>query len=267
MSYYVNVPKAVMRQMAYSGSEVVSEAYFSEEVKVLESSEKWLKIETPDHYSGWVKRKTLIERVFPFESNAKTSRLSTHLYPTATVRLGPVQTVPYGSRFKVLEQIGEDWVKVLLPDDQEQFVQTGNLALEPVMDSKEDLVDFSKKFLKLPYTWGGRTSFGYDCSGFVQMLYRQIGIELLRDSSMQIMDERFQTISKNDLEPGDLIFFGTTKSIGHVGLYLGEGQFIHATQSEKKPWIRISSLDSFEWSAHESANYPYREFRQLKSSL
>jgi hypothetical protein len=259
----VNVPKTTMRQMAYSGSEVVSEAYFSEEVKVLEFSEKWLKIETADHYSGWVKRKALIKRVFPYETDAKTSRLSTHLFPTASVNLGPVHTVPYGSRFKILEQISEGWLKVLLPDDQELFVQAGNLAAEPLMESKEDLVEFSKKFLGLPYTWGGRTSFGYDCSGFVQMLYRQIGVDLLRDSSMQISDERFQTISKDQLEPGDLIFFGTATTTEHVAMYLGEDQFIHATTSENQPWIRISSLDSFEWSAHESANYSYREFKQL----
>ncbi len=96
------------------------------------------------------------------------------------------------------------------------------------------------------------------------MLYNQIGIGLERDSKQQIRDNRFQTISIENLEPGDLIFFGKSEQkISHVALFIGDGQFIHATTRECQPWIRISRLSVFEWSGDPSANSPYRVARQL----
>ncbi|MCP5492677.1 MAG: C40 family peptidase [Chlamydiales bacterium] len=94
---------------------------------------------------------------------------------------------------------------------------------------------FSQKFLGLLYIWGGRSSFGYDCSGFVQMLYSQIGIKLQRDAKQQILDSRLQSIKIDELKLGDLIFFGKSdQRIMHVGMYIGNEQFIHATARENK---------------------------------
>lgn len=156
------------------------------------------------------------------------------------------------------------WVKVARPDGQEYFIQKGDLLEEETCRTKGDLIRFSQKFLGLPYTWGGRSSFGFDCSGFVQMLYGRLGIVLQRDARQQILDPRLTACRMDEIEPGDLLFFGKAEQkILHVGLSLGAGQFIHATSRENQPWIRISKLTDFEWSGDAAARYPCRTGRRL----
>jgi len=261
---YVNEPVVDMRENPTSQSQVVSQALFSEKVTVKKTIDEWSSIQTPDGYSGWVISESLVDRNTPYETQSKTSRLRAHVYGIMDTELGPIKSLPYGSRLQVLDVSDSRWVKVKLPDDHECYIQKGDLSPEPQLSHKSELVDFNHKFLGLPYTWGGRSSFGYDCSGFVQMLYSQIGIDLERDARQQILDRRFRTIKLEQIEPGDLIFFGqSADKIKHVGLSIGQGQFIHATPRENQPWIRISHLSDAEWSGHEKTNYPYRTARQL----
>jgi cell wall-associated NlpC family hydrolase len=194
----------------------------------------------------------------------KTSRLTAHVFGIKDTEHGPIKTLPYGSKLQVLDATDARWLRISMPDGKEGFIQKGDVVAEPQLSKKEDLVQFSQKFLGLPYTFGGRSSFGYDCSGFVQMLYSQIGINLQRDARQQILDKRFRTISLNDLEPGDILFFGKTEhKIAHEGMYIGEGRFIQSGVRNNTPWIRVSLLSDLEWSGSSEAFYPYREARQL----
>lgn len=90
----------------------------------------------------------------------------------------------------------------------------------------------AKKFLGVPYLWGGTTPRGFDCSGLVQYAYRQIGISIPRTSRVQFTFGQFIPPSRTDLlEAGDLVFFGYNgdpKQVHHVGMYVGGGVFIHA---------------------------------------
>ena len=95
------------------------------------------------------------------------------------------------------------------------------------------------------------------------MLYRQMGIYLPRDSKDQIHWEGFTAIPIDQLLPGDLIFFGLAQDkIRHVGLYLGNNKFIHATVAENAPYIRVSLLSDPEWNG--SGRFVYRAARTLK---
>ena len=125
-------------------------------------------IATPDGYLGWVEAGSFIQRT-EYSKDVEVSRLRAHVYGKADTEFGPILTLPFGSH---LEKIDSDarWHRVRLPDERVAFIQIGDVAEEPF-----DLVSFSQKFLGLPYTWGGRSSFGYDCSGFVQMLYARLG--------------------------------------------------------------------------------------------
>ena len=252
-----------MRKAPTLDSPITSQARFGEKIQILEQKGDWSHIQTPDKYTGWALNPSMAYRDTPYEPNIKTSRLTAHLYGIQDTEYGPLLTLPYGSSLHVLDASHPRWIQVELPDGKTCFIQKGDVDEKSPPQTKADLVEFSQKFLELPYTWGGRTSFGFDCSGFVQMLYEQIGISLLRDARLQIQDPRFKFISKSHLEPGDLIFWGkSAEKVSHVGMYIGNGKFIHAVVTENMPWIRISSLNSPEWMEGAAAR-PYRAFLQL----
>ncbi|KYN76503.1 hypothetical protein A0J52_12520 [Clostridium sporogenes] len=101
-----------------------------------------------------------------------------------------------------------------------------------------DVVGYAMQFQGVPYVWGGTSPSGFDCSGFVQYVYRNAaGIELPRDTYGQI--GAGHRVSQDQLQPGDLVFPHT----GHVGIYIGGGQMIHAPQTGDV--VKISSVWKF----------------------
>ncbi len=107
---------------------------------------------------------------------------------------------------------------------------------------RKNLLEDAKYFKGGKYVWGGTTPQGFDCSGYVQYLYKKHNINLPRTAWAQ--SKRGQNVDKNNLKKGDLLFFLTDKKRGipvtHVGIYLGDGQFIHA--ASKKKGIIISPV-------------------------
>jgi len=109
---------------------------------------------------------------------------------------------------------------------------------------KKQLLEDAKYFKGGKYVWGGTTPEGFDCSGYVQYLYKKHHINLPRTAWAQ--SKHGTTVNKENLQKGDLLFFLTDKKRGipvtHVGIYLGNGKFIHA--ASKKKGIIISPLNS-----------------------
>ena len=109
-------------------------------------------------------------------------------------------------------------------------------------DDKKKLLDYAKFFKGGKYVWGGTTPKGFDCSGYVQYLYKKSGVNLPRTAWSQ--SKKGIPIDKSHLQEGDLLFFLTDKKRGipvtHVGIYLGHGEMIHA--ASKKKGIIISPI-------------------------
>ena len=108
----------------------------------------------------------------------------------------------------------------------------------------EEIVKYGKQFIGTPYVWGGTSlTSGVDCSGFTQGIYREFDIDINRTSGMQVLNGR--PVSKDELRSVDLIFFDTNGSnmgrISHVGVYMGNGEFIHSASSNG---ISISNLEN-----------------------
>jgi cell wall-associated NlpC family hydrolase len=91
----------------------------------------------------------------------------------------------------------------------------------------------AKQYLGVPYKWGGTSPSGFDCSGFVYYVYRSMGINISR--TITTMYKQGTPVSKSDLQPGDIVIFQNTYKSGlsHVGIYVGDGKFIHAPSSGK----------------------------------
>jgi len=105
-----------------------------------------------------------------------------------------------------------------------------------VPDSKyTGVVGIAMQYLGIPYVWGGSSPSGFDCSGFVMYVYAQIGVSLPHNAAMQF--GYGVTVSRDQLQPGDLVFFD---GLGHNGLYIGGGQFIHSPHTGDV--VKISSL-------------------------
>ena len=105
------------------------------------------------------------------------------------------------------------------------------------------IITTARKYIGVPYVWGGSTPKGFDCSGFVQYVFNAHGISLPRTSKQQYAVGSW--VSKSNLQPGDLVFFDTSGSgISHLGIYIGDNQFIHASSSKG---VIISSLSNTYW--------------------
>lgn len=102
------------------------------------------------------------------------------------------------------------------------------------------LVNTAKKYLGVPYVWGGTSPRGFDCSGLVQYVCRQNGISVPRVAASQRNAGRY--VSRANLQPGDLVFFSSGGRVNHVGIYIGNGNMIHAPQTGDV--VKISSINS-----------------------
>jgi len=116
-------------------------------------------------------------------------------------------------------------------------------ASRGIVSEADKLISFAKRFVGVRYRWGGTSPKGFDCSGFTQYVYKNMGVALNRTSTSQAAQGVH--ISKSNLQPGDLVFFDTNggnNHINHVGIYIGGGRFIQA--SSTGTGVTISSISS-----------------------
>lgn len=249
-------PVANMYAQPSDDTEVVSQAIYGANIGVLETRPGWLRVRTADDYTGWVPAgdlRRLGGGEKPYASNGRVASvegLFAHIYrePNVTKRR-PLITVPFETRLEVIAEPQDDWrwLQVHLPDNASGWLQRGDVSFETRPLSIAAAIDLSRRFLGLPYTWGGTSSFGYDCSGFTQMLCRRRGTVIPRDADVQAAWPGVTTVKREDLKPGDLLFFGSAADhITHTGMYIGEDKFINAT-TWIRPVIQICDLSDPHW--------------------
>ena len=136
-------------------------------------------------------------------------------------------------------------------DQEPLFFRGGQSTGRPVSPealkgvSAEAIIATAKQYIGVPYVWGGSTPSGFDCSGFVQYVFARHGIALPRTSAQQYTVGTW--VAKSNLRPGDLVFYNTSGSgVSHLGIYIGNGQFIHASTSRG---VMISEMSNSYWSA------------------
>jgi len=227
----VAVPAAPVRRKARHQNEMVSQLLFGEMVKVIKTKGSlWVKVRSlHDGYEGWMAN-TLLKEID--ETTAKTSNeyAATDLLNTIHINEKKMH-IPFGSS---LPAFAEGNGK--LNDTPYSF--SGNYVKRTDMQPAADKVQqLTSQWLNAPYMWGGRTILGVDCSGFVQVNYKMMGIDLLRDAWQQA--QQGATVKKlKEAVCGDLAFFDDKEEIVHVGILLNSEQIIHASGR-----VRIDTID------------------------
>lgn len=276
-SDYVQVTKAEgtvidnsvnIRQAASLQSEVIATANSGDTLTVTgKVNDQWLAIDyygtTAYIYSDYVTGSMLpyLKGTTAVASNTQTTG---NVYATVTstdlnLRAGAstesnvIKRLPNGYTLDVL---GYDngWVRVS-DGSSTGFVKSDYIDLKngkrPVSSTTtasgngNAVVSYAKQFIGTPYSYGGTDlNNGVDCSGFTYAVYKHFGIDLNRVSRDQITDGT--SVSKENLQPGDLVFFnsGGDSSISHVGIYIGNGEYIHSTDAQNYIGVIISSLGS-----------------------
>ena len=242
--------------------DVVSQATLGQVVEVVDRSGTFARVRTPDRYEGWLPRAALAEYVDPEAPRyaragrvVEVTSLMAYVYREPDVTTTRPRTrAPLAARLEVAgDGPSERWLTVRLPSGGTGYVQRGDVKpVDPAAPrprgSLEDVLATARRYLGVPYLWGGMTVHGIDCSGFVSRVYHANGVVLPRDARQQFESPDAVPVERGALRPGDLVFFGQdAKAISHVGLYLGDGRFINATTHET-PAVREDRLDDPHWS-------------------
>lgn len=226
--HFCSITHIPVRAKAAHASEMVSMLLFGESVQILDEEEDYYLVEnTFDAYQGFVPKIHLEEHAEGASFFVQDDFLQ------IPFRQGSI-LLPKGS--------------ILTNFDNACFTYQGHqlqvppgariLELATATYQSDLLLKNAKCFVGTPYLWGGRTRFGIDCSGFVQLLYKEMGISLKRDAKQQVLQgQAVDSISGS--QAGDLAFFANKSgTVTHVGLLDGEGNIIHSSGQ-----VRVDSVD------------------------
>lgn len=133
--------------------------------------------------------------------------------------------------------------KILLPIFAAFMIVSGIGATTADAATSTEITQTANKYIGVPYVYGGTTTKGFDCSGYTQYVFKQLGVTIKRTAADQY--KQGTAVSKANLKVGDLVFFNTTgRTASHVGIYLGNNKFAHAGSSTG---VTVASLTSSYW--------------------
>ncbi|QCX38876.1 glycoside hydrolase [Aureibaculum algae] len=269
----VKLSVANLRSNPKHSAELATQATLGTPLNVYTKKDNWYLIQTPDKYLAWVDSGGI---QLMKESDFATWKLANKIIFLGTYgesfesesKFSPVVSdVVAGDIFEVLDEVGL-FFKVKYPDGRIAYVEKNKAMnydswLASLNPTQESMVETAKTLMGLPYLWGGTSSKGVDCSGFTKTIFFLNGMVIPRDASQQIHTGKLIDDDKSfdNMEPGDLLFFGksateTSKErVIHVGMWIGNNEFIHSAGR-----VHISSVDK------NAANYDaYNYNRYLRS--
>ncbi|MEI7500721.1 MAG: C40 family peptidase [Bacteroidota bacterium] len=241
-------------------SEMTTQVLFGELYRILGKENNWFRIQLIyDNYEGWIhhlQSQLIAENEFLRLADSETPvtiDLVQHI--TNETRLATIPIVMGSS----LPGFKDQRFRV----DQEVYFYEGSTsdstspgqgsAPNDILKARQQIIDNAMLYLDAPYMWGGRTPFGIDCSGFIQMVYKLNKIKLLRDAVQQSAQGEVISLLA-EAEPGDIAFFDDEEGkITHSGLLIDRSSIIHCSGK-----VRIDSLDHQGIYNHELQNYTHK---------
>ena len=242
-------------------------------VEVVGEKNYWREIVSPQPYKAWCTEKGIVMmsdtelKAYKAAPKCIFTELYGHVYEQPSATAATVCDLVGGDIMRIADKKGK-WTMILLPSGKEGWVESKNIKVhdsflsiakgegnaDSISDEKmESIITTALKLKGTPYFWGGMTPKGVDCSGLVRWSCLMNGILLPRNASQMVHcgDE----VSLDQLQRGDLVFFGTPAQDGkprrvtHVGIYIGDGRIIHSSHL-----VRVNSLDPSQPDYYENAH-------------
>lgn len=256
-SAIVNNSVGNIRRSPKHSAELVTQAILGTELKVYKHQNYFYLVQTPDEYISWIDEGAISlkneEESIKWKHSKKIiyTELTGSIYKDLSFET-TISDIVLGAQLKCLGE-SEKGFKIEFPDGRIGFVKKQEADLysnwiKNVKPSQELIEHYSLQFLGFPYLWGGTSSKGVDCSGFVKTVYLMNGFVIPRDASQQINSGKIvdKNLKFEHLQKGDLMFFGTKATntqkqrVTHVGIWLGNGkkEIIHASGR-----VRLNSAD------------------------
>ncbi len=230
----VNVAVAPIHNKPNFNSEMITQCLMWEAVEITTKHNDWFKIETVDGYYGWIHTFYLSEIDYSCDRFLTVYDRFLPIYSNESLDSEIISVLSFGTKVPVLSKNKNGFFE--LSTSSKYFIYT-NFDKNIDLNGRMAIVRLAKTLLGVPYIWGGKSSFGFDCSGFVQLLFNSCNIILPRDSSSQYILKSLKTIPCNESLPGDLIFFFEGKNVNHVGIIIDKNIFIHCSGK-----VKIESL-------------------------
>ncbi|MEP2238539.1 MAG: SH3 domain-containing C40 family peptidase [Maribacter sp.] len=257
----INISAANLRSNPKHSAELVTQATLGTVVNVLKKEGDWYLIQTPDKYLAWVDlggiqlmNTDAIEKWIASDKIIYTNTYG-HAFSSKETK-SRTSDIVAGSLLKLLSS-DEEFYKIEFPDGRQAYIlkteaEEYNTWLSNLNFNADSLIATSKTLMGVPYLWGGTSTKGVDCSGYTKTIYYLNGMVIPRDASQQVhAGKAIDSVADfSKLKKGDLLFFGrkatetTSEKVVHVGMWIGDNQFIHSSEM-----VRISSVDK------DSPNY------------
>ena len=257
----VRVSVSNLRTRPGHSQELTSQVLMGTPLRILMREGSWYRIRTPEGYIAWVDAGAVhpLDREGLDGWNDAERRMFAGDFGLLVESPGSesvVSDIALGGIVRAGERSG-DLVRARLPDGRagwlpaEDLVPLGDLPSAQAPDGlppAASLIALARTFMGRPYLWGGTSAHGVDCSGFMKTVFYRHGVVLSRDANQQVLHGREISFAEGwqDLRPGDLLFFGRAATeergerVSHVGLYMGQGRFIHSAGSPAR--VTVNSL-------------------------
>jgi len=251
-----------VRQSPNTSAKILTQLAKGVEVVIVDASGDWYKI-TYDGITGWVFGQYVsLKDKQAATGTVNAEEVNVRAYPDLSAEV--LTRLGKGASVKIFGRT-EEWYKIEISEGKlgwiyRKYVDVKNAnssrcadEIVPVVEApkktdevgktRQKIVEYAKKFLGVKYVYGGSSPKGFDCSGFVQYVFKNFNINLERVAANQA---KYGTkVDKSKLKPGDLVFFDTNGGhnyINHVGIYIGDGKFIHASSGRNSRKVIISDL-------------------------